>query len=68
MIFVFDFTFEIIQSEYLSSVFQKESKQGIGSVIYATVTTIVLFIYALLVLAIIFFSLHLDYKAKRFIY
>jgi hypothetical protein len=37
-------------------------------VIYATVVNIVLFIYALLILAIVFFSLHLDYKAKRFVY
>lgn len=36
--------------------------------IYATITNIVIFIYALLILAIIFFSLHLDYKAKRFVY
>lgn len=68
LVFVFDFTFEILQSEYLSSVFQNESKKGIGSVIYSTITNIVLFIYALLILAIIFFSLHLDYKSKRFIY
>jgi hypothetical protein len=29
---------------------------------------VVVFIYALLILAMIFFSLHLDYKNKKFIY
>lgn len=68
LIFVFDFTFEIIQSQFLASLFQNESKKGIGSVIYATITNIIVFIYALLIFAILFFSLHLDYKSKRFVY
>lgn len=68
LIFVFDFTFEIIQSEFLASLFQNESKKGIGNVIYATITNIVIFLYALLIFAIVFFSLHLDYKSKKFVY
>lgn len=36
--------------------------------IYATITNVVVFIYALLILAMVFFSLHLDYKSKKFIY
>ena len=36
--------------------------------IYATFTSIMVFIYALLIFAILFLSLHLDYKSKRFVY
>ena len=68
LVFVFHFAFEIIQTEFLADLFSKESKTGIGNVLYATITNIVVFIYALMLLAIFFFSLHLDYKSKKFIY
>jgi uncharacterized membrane protein YhaH (DUF805 family) len=54
---------EIIQVEFLASLFATESASGIGNVLYRTFANIIIFIYALCVLAIFFFSIHL--KAKE---
>jgi len=45
-----------------------DDPKSIGNIIYATITNIIVFAYALMLGAVLFFSLHVNYKHKKFIY
>lgn len=68
LLFALQFATEIIQEEFLASLFATESASGIGNVLYRTFSNIIIFIYALCILAIFFFSLHLKAKEKKYVY
>ena len=68
MMFTLQFSIEIVQSEFLQSLFATESEDGIGAIAYRTISTIILFIYAMAILSILYYSLHLDYQSKKFTY
>lgn len=68
LIFALQFATEIIQDDFLASLFATESATGLGNVIYRTFSNIIIFIYALCILAIFFFSIHLNSKDKRYVY
>jgi sRNA-binding regulator protein Hfq len=68
LIFAFQFATEIIQNQFLASIFATESLTGIGNVIYRTFANLVIFAYALCLLAVFFFSIHLNSKDKKYLY
>ena len=68
MMFALQFSIEIVQSEFLQSLFATESESGIGAILYRTFSTVILFIFALAFLSIMFFSLHLNSQSKKFTY
>ena len=57
-----------MENEFLKNLFATESTAGIGTVLYKTFANIVIFIFTLCMLSILFFSLHLRAKDKRFTY
>ncbi len=68
MLFTFHLTMQTIKEDYLAEVFAISNPNGIGSIIYGTFVNIMDFIYVLMILAIIFFSIHLTHSNKKFIY
>lgn len=68
LIFALQFATEIVQTEFLASLFATESNNGIGNVLYRTFANIIVFIYSLCILAIFFFSIHLKAKEERYVY
>jgi hypothetical protein len=68
LLFTCHMTTRLIQTEYLGSLLASQTPTSIGNVIYATFVNIVDFFYALMILTIIFFSLHLKSDNKKFIY
>ncbi len=68
LIFILQFAFEIIKTEFLKDIISTQNPKGIGNVIYGTITTIVVFWFVVLIGCIMFYSLHLDHKNKKFIY
>lgn len=59
LLFALQFATEIVQTEFLASLFASESTSGVGNVVYRTFASIIIFIYATCLLAIFFFSIHL---------
>lgn len=68
MLFTFHLTMEAIKVDYLVGVFAVTNPQSIGAVIYATFVSVADFLYSLMILAIIFFSIHLTHSNKQYIY
>jgi len=68
LLFTFHLTMQTVREDYLIDVFAIDNATGIGSVVYYTFVNIIDFGYALIVLAIIFFSIHLTHTNKKFIY
>lgn len=57
-----------IEQDYLIDIFATDTPTSLGAIIYATFVNITDFLYALMVLTIIFYSVHLTHSNKRFIY
>lgn len=68
MLFTFHLTMQTIREDYLGEVFAITNPTGIGSIIYGTFVNMMDFLYCLMILAIIFFSVHLTHSNKRYIY
>lgn len=68
LIFAIQFATEIIQTEFLANLLATESESGLGHVLYRTFSNIIIFFYALCILAVFFFSIHLNSKEKRYVY
>lgn len=68
MLFTFHLTMQAIRADYLVDVFAITNPKGIGSIIYGTFVNIMDFLYTLMILAIIYFSIHLTHSNKRYIY
>jgi hypothetical protein len=59
---------EAIKVDYLVDVFAVTNPRSVGAIIYSTFVNIMDFLYTLMILAIIFFSIHLTHSNKRYIY
>jgi cellulose synthase/poly-beta-1,6-N-acetylglucosamine synthase-like glycosyltransferase len=68
LLFTYHLTMTTIEQDYLIDIFATDTRTSLGAVIYATVVNITDFIYAMMVLTIIFYSVHLTHSNKRFIY
>jgi hypothetical protein len=68
LLFTYHLTMTTIEQDYLIDIFATDTPTSLGAVIYATVVNITDFIYAMMVLTIIFYSIHLTHSNKRFIY
>ena len=48
--------------------FAVESEDGIGAIFYGTFETVILFIYALTIMSIVYYSVNLNFQSKQFSY